>query len=104
MSTELLPDSRMQRPTGTVRGPLGTYEPVACANCGKSRGMVASEFCTFAFFLCDGCAETHGDPAHFRREPDLAFWERVQQAELEHVGRPLESIELAKAIDESRNR
>jgi hypothetical protein len=42
--------------------------------------MVPEEHITFAFVLCEPCAETYGDDAHFMKEPDSVFWERIQNA------------------------
>jgi len=50
---------------------------VHCANCGDPWGMVPEHHMTFAFVLCESCAEKHGDPAHFLKEPDHAFRERL---------------------------
>lgn len=76
-----LPDSRTREKRGGVRSAEhGTVLPIYCANCGKEWGLVPENHITFAFALCDPCAETHGDIAHTYKEPDEVFWERVNNA------------------------
>jgi hypothetical protein len=43
---------------------------------------VPEKHITFVFALCDEC-EKLGDIAHFYKEPDAVFWERVAEAEKE---------------------
>jgi hypothetical protein len=78
MSVDILPDSRARETRGSIRSPLGNLIPVHCANCGKPWGMVNEKDLTFAFALCDACAETYGDDAHFYKEPDAEFWARCE--------------------------
>jgi hypothetical protein len=77
---DYLPDSRTKHAKGVVRSPQGNMRPIFCANCGAPQGMVPEQHITFAFALCMKCEETHGIPAHFYREPDEVFWERVNNA------------------------
>ena len=83
MARDLLPDCRTRDRTGGVPSVLGTLIPIYCANCGKPWGRVPETMITFAFALCEACAETHGPIAHTYQEPDEVFWQRVHQAELE---------------------
>ena len=99
--SHILPDSRLRESKGAVRGPDGNLVPIFCANCGKGQGMVNEKHCTFAFSLCEPCAETFGDDAHFYKEPDAVFWERVAQAELEEKGRPLTVSELQVELEDT---
>lgn len=81
MTEDVLPDSRMRERKGGVHSAThGNLIPIFCANCGKEWGFVPENFITFAFALCDKCAETHGDIAHTYKEPDDVFWERVNNA------------------------
>lgn len=102
MSHDILPDSRMRDPVGGIRAPGGgTLIPIYCANCGKQWGMVPEESITFAFALCDPCAETDiAIAAHFYKEPDAVFWERIENAQREGFGRPLNPQELATQLDD----
>jgi len=74
---DFLPDSRTRERKGAIQTPDGWAIPVYCANCGTPWGMVPERHMTFAFVLCDPCAETIGDVAHFHREPDAVFWDKV---------------------------
>lgn len=62
--------------------------------------MVPEEAMTFAFVLCDSCAEKYGDIAHTYKEPDSVFWARLEEAQMERQGRAMTLAELVVAIDE----
>lgn len=104
---DILPESRMRRRIGAIHGPDGELIPIFCANCGKSCGRVPEKYITFTFALCDPCSEKHGDPAHFMKEPDYVFWERVHAAQLEDnkkrlgVERPSTAEEIRVQLDDS---
>lgn len=79
-----------------------TLIPIFCANCGVKYGMVPDRMITFTFALCQPCADSgHGDLAHLYQEPDVVFWERVANAQLEEHGRLLDANELAIQLDDS---
>lgn len=100
MSTDhILPESRMRVVVGSVRSDGGTMIPIFCANCGKKWGMVPEKHITFAFALCEPCAEKHGDVAHTYKEPDAVFWERIENAQREEHGRLLTVEEIRREID-----
>lgn len=95
----LLPDCRPTRPTNVVRGAWGYWVPIFCANCGAPGGLVPEENMTFAFYLCEktqnDCAGKWGHVAATEyTEPDVAFWERVNQEQLARYGRLLTPREL----------
>ena len=97
---DTLPESRMRRPVGGIRSPHGTLIPTYCAQCGKKWGMVPEKHITFAFVLCEPCAETMGPIAHTYKEPDDVFWKRVVDAQLEEHGEILGPEALAKELDD----
>ncbi len=104
MGIDLLPDSRPREARGAVRGPNGeTLIPIYCANCGTEWGRVPSRLITFAFALCDPCAEKYGPIAHTYAEPDSVFWERVQNAQLEKHGTFLPLAELARELADPKS-
>jgi hypothetical protein len=76
----ILPESRPRERKGAVQTADGWVIPIFCANCGKSHGMVPEKMITFAFCLCQPCADKYGDDAHFYKEPDNVFWDRVHEA------------------------
>src|SRR2546428_13927358 len=82
--------------------PVGAtwWVPIFCANCGTSGGRVPEDNVTFAFYLCQSCANSWGDIAHTYVEPDVVFWQRVEEAQLEKHGRLLTNNELVKALDD----
>lgn len=101
MGADLLPDCRSRYRRGSALGSNGeTIVPVYCANCGKPWGRVAEKHITFAFVLCQTCADKHGDIAHTYQEPDTVFWERVANAQQEEYGEILSAGDLAKALDD----
>jgi hypothetical protein len=97
---DTLPESRMVRPVGGIRSPHGTLIPTYCANCGKKWGMVPERHITFAFVLCQECADKHGNIAHTYKEPDEVFWKRVIEAQLQEHGKILDPVALAKELDD----
>lgn len=105
---DVLPDSRSIERRGGIRAPNGeTLIPVYCANCGTPWGRVREKDMTFAFVLCQPCADKHGDIAHTYQEPDAAFWARIreaEQAQVKRLGRipedGLEPHELAIALSD----
>jgi hypothetical protein len=101
MADDILPDSRARVVRGSTRSPLGNIIPVHCANCGKPWGMVNEKDMTFAFALCQPCADVYGDDAHFYKEPDAAFFARVA-AETEAAGLTTPEAIAAK-IEEGGN-
>jgi hypothetical protein len=99
VSAHILPDSRPREAKDSVRGPDGrTYVQIFCANCGVPYGRVPEEHITFAFAMCQPCADKYGDDAHFYKEPDEVFWERVRNAQLEDHGRTLSAEELTVEV------
>ena len=89
----------MRRPVGAMPSVLGTIIPVYCAQCGMKWGMVPEKGITFAFVLCNECAETMGPIAHTYSEPDAVFWRRIEAAQQEAYGRLLNADELIVALD-----
>lgn len=78
----VLPDSRLRSPKqGVWSAKHQRYMvQIYCANCGSKYGLVPEDMVNFAFALCSKCEATHGHPAHFYREPDAVFWDRVNEA------------------------
>ena len=81
-SANVLPDSRARAPNGSAPGFGLTWVPIFCANCGASGGRVPECNMTFAFYLCQKCADSWGDIAHTYMEPDAVFWKRVHDERL----------------------
>jgi hypothetical protein len=104
---ELLPDSRLKdREKGTVSilHPAVmnrlNWAPIFCANCGAAGGYVPQETTTFAFYLCNPCAEKWSALAGTMQVPDEVFWEKVRQAELEEYGHVLSTPEVIQALND----
>lgn len=100
MPADVLPDSRPRERRGGIRSPDGTIIPVYCANCGCKYGMVPEKMITFAFVLCQPCADTYGNIAHTYQEPDSVFWERVANAQREEFDQTLTIEKLAVELDD----
>jgi len=62
---EGIPDSRVKGPLRsrtTFTGPGGKlFERVYCANCGGDGGAILASWSPHVFYLCDPCAQTHGN-------------------------------------------
>jgi hypothetical protein len=101
---DLLPDSRLAQPTGVKRlvNKLGSlnYVPIFCANCGAEGGMVPEENMTFAFYLCNPCAEKWTPLVDTCMVPDQLFWQKVNEAQLENYGRILSGPEIQKELQD----
>ncbi len=99
--TELLPNSLTKTPkidfNLSRNGQTWLY--LFCANCGADGGRVLETDVPnaeqFAFYLCNPCAETHGDIPGTMMVPDEIFFEKVRNAQLERYGRLLTGIEIA---------
>lgn len=76
MSVDILPDCRTTVVRGVTRSPMGNLVQIYCANCGTHMGMVNEKQITFAFALCQPCADVFGHDAHFYQEPDAEFFAR----------------------------
>jgi hypothetical protein len=107
MSDELLPDSRLADKKNVVRLKQHKFfanqnwEPIFCANCGKPGGWVGEEFCTFACWLCDPCADKWGPMAGTLLMPDEVFWAKVAEEQLERYERLLTTMELQQVASET---
>lgn len=98
MGDDFLPDSRAKRPKNIIRSPFGNLVICFCANCGTEWGRVKEEEMTFAFVLCNDCAEKFGPIAGTYQEPDQVFFERIAQ---EREAAKLEDpVEFAKALED----
>jgi hypothetical protein len=100
---EILPDCRtahVATPRGATPGPGGFWVPTFCANCGAEGGKVPEENMTFLFWLCNKCAETHGQIAGTMMMPDEVFFERLKQEQLAYYGRIMTEEELIVVVQE----
>lgn len=96
---DLLPDSRARETKGRVFTPHGAFVPVFCANCGAPGGHCPEENMTFMFYLCNKCAETHGQIAGTLMMPDEVFFEKVREEQLASHGRYLTPNEVAAVLE-----
>jgi hypothetical protein len=101
--TDILPESRPRERKGAVQTKDGWYIHIFCASCGKPYGMVPEKHITFAFAMCQPCADKFGDDAHFYQEPDAVFWERVRLAVLEEKLEEASPVELLRCADDQNN-
>jgi hypothetical protein len=101
----ILPSSRLQDPRrGAVnRGTAGFWVPIFCANCGTDGGLVPEENRDFACYLCQPCADRHGEIANAMLVPDEVFWEKVNQHQFEKYGRVLQPGEIAEALKDPQS-
>jgi len=103
----ILPDSRMKNPTTVIRGTLGGFPvnlvPVFCANCGAGGPYVPAENMTFAFYLCNPCAEKWGAIVGTYMMPDEVFWGKVKEAQIEKYGRELSGPEIVEMLKDENS-
>jgi hypothetical protein len=107
MSQEVLPDSRLKdRDKGAISilHPVVmnrlNWVPIFCANCGAPGGWVPEDTTTFAFYLCNPCAEKWSPLAGTMAVPDEIFWQKVRDAEMEQYGRVLSTPEVIGALND----
>jgi hypothetical protein len=105
MSDMLLPDSRLKVAKDVIQMPFPNFGPanwvqIFCANCGAPGGRVMEAYCTFAFYLCDSCAEKWTPMMGTYMVPDEVFFEKVKQAQLEEYGGFLSPAETVKALED----
>jgi NAD-dependent SIR2 family protein deacetylase len=92
----ILPDSRAHEAKNVIRSPFGNLIICYCANCGCEWGRVREEEMTFAFVLCNKCAETMGPIAGMMAVPDEVFFERVRQER--ETAKLEDPVEFVKAL------
>jgi hypothetical protein len=102
---DLLPDSRLKDNKGALRLPFANrmpmnWVPIFCANCGAPGGWVPEDTTTFAFYLCNPCAEKWSPLAGTMAVPDEVFWQKVRDAEMEQYGRVLSTPEVIEALND----
>ena len=98
---EILPDCRLRRAQPSRNcGVLGTWVPVFCANCGADGGLVPEENMSFLFYLCNTCAETHGQIAGTMVMPDEVFWAKVAEEQLQRYGHYLTPEEWGQVAED----
>jgi hypothetical protein len=107
-NVNILPDSRLRETKDVKRfqtpnRTISNWVPIFCANCGKSGGSVPQENCSFAFYLCDPCCETHGGIAGTYMMPDDVFWAKVHNEEKDKYGKNLTHFELDEVLKDDHN-
>jgi hypothetical protein len=75
-----------------------SWVPVFCANCGADGGSCPEENMTFMFYLCNKCAQTHGQIAGTMMMPDEVFFEKLKQEQMASYGRYLTQEELSAIV------
>jgi len=102
LSVDIFPDSRLKTPMRVQRlnNNLGSlnWVPIFCANCGADGGLVPEENMSFAFYLCNPCAEKWSPLTNTYVEADAVFWAKVRDAQLEKYGRELTPNELVEVL------
>ena len=100
---DVLPDSRtkVQNKSVFFRGIYWT--PIFCANCGADGGLVPSENCNFAFYLCTPCSEKWQALLGTHCEPDTIFWQKVKDEQMERYGRELSPPEMEEVLKDENN-
>lgn len=98
--SDVLPNSRARVTRNVVMRGSVAWVPFYCANCGTSGGLCPEENMTFAFYLCNPCAETHGAIANTMMVPDEVYWQKFKEAQLEKYGRELGIKQLQAVLDD----
>lgn len=99
IGTVLLPDCRLKTETATQRHRNLNWLPIFCGNCGKSGGWVPEET-TFIFYLCQPCADKHGQIDGTYMVPDEVFFQEVKNAQIEKYGKELTENEIRDKLME----
>lgn len=97
----LLPDSRTREIKTIFRGGV-PHERLYCANCHHEGPLVVSDssYRSFAFYLCNGCADKHGKIDGYYMVPDEVFAEQMKQEQIEKYGRILTPNELDDVLND----
>lgn len=95
-----LPDTRLKIHKNVIKIGPSNWVPIFCANCGADGGRVPEENCSFAFYLCNPCAEKFPNLDGVYVEPDVVFWEKVRRAQIEEYGHELTYEETVKELDD----
>lgn len=120
-NVHVLPDSRLRDPLGTVmvnwefeeieRVPQPPFfkrvrrkyrlemERIYCPECGKCKGWIPRGIFSWVCFLCDSCAETHGEKYAKCKTPDHQFWAAVGHEMESRFGRALTGDELNRLAE-----
>jgi hypothetical protein len=103
---DLLPDSRprIQKNVTRMTTPWGVvnYVPVYCANCGVPYGLVPNENMTFAFWLCNLCAEKWAPLEGTYTIPDEVFAQKIAE-ELMTYGRDVTMSEITEILKDENS-
>lgn len=99
----ILPDTRLREPKKVVFANGMNWVPIFCASCGADGGLVPEENCSFAFYLCQPCADKFGNIEGTYIEPDAVFWQRVHDEMIEKYGRVLTSAELVEVLKDEHH-
>lgn len=94
----LLPDCRAKTTKNRIFVGSMSWVPVFCANCGADGGSCPEENMTFMFYLCNKCAQTHGQIAGTMMMPDEVFFEKLKQEQMASYGRYLTQEELSAIV------
>jgi hypothetical protein len=77
---------------------------IFCANCGADGGRVLEAHIPnreeFAFYLCNSCAEKHGNIPGTVMVPDEVFFAKATEMQLEKYGRTLTAEEVAIELED----
>jgi hypothetical protein len=102
-AANVLPNSLLKMPKNAQLHRGMNWVPIFCANCGKPGGSVPEDHCDFAFYLCEPCAEKLGPVMGTYAEPDVLFWRRVNEAQMEEFGRILTADEQVEALKDEKH-
>lgn len=118
---DVLPDSRIRSPLGTVmacwefeevesiaappffqivkRKYRLEMEKIYCPECGKSKGWIPTGIFSWICFLCDDCSITYGQKYNGCSAPDHEFWDAVGHEMQARFGRALSGEELDRLAE-----
>lgn len=96
---DLLPDSRLKDRRQFVATAAGPMIPTFCANCGRAGRLVYEQSCTFDFWLCNPCFDKCGHLTVGMVIPDVVFFEKMKQEQLDAHGRFLAERELLTVVE-----
>ncbi len=99
----VLPNSLLKTPKNAQLHRGMNWQQIFCANCGEGGGSVPADHCDFAFYLCEPCAARLGPIVGTYAEPDVLFWQRVNEAQMEKFGRILTADEQVEALKDGNH-
>lgn len=102
-TVDVLPDARARDSKNAIMHAGVSYVRMHCISCGRRAPWIVREDARHVSYLCEGpnsCSAKFGGIANTCAVPDEIYAEKVRQAQVERVGRPLNAREMIVQLDD----